>query len=209
MRYRGSDTALTIPSGTFDQVLTEFEAQHSARFGFISPQTTIILESIQLEAIGAAEQLSFNDTLDDSTDPLLGTFPTTMAGTTADTPFIDRQRVVPDTPIVGPAVLVEPNATTVIEPNWEGRITANGDLVIQRTSPHTPKSAVGTDVNPVQLEIFNNLFMNVAEQMGVVLENTAVSVNIKERLDFSCAIFDPTGELIANAGPTYQSISAQ
>ena len=199
LRYRGSDTALTIPSGTFDQVLHEFEAQHSARFGFISPQTTIILESIQLEAIGAAEQLSFNDTLDDSTDPLLGTFPTTMAGTTADTPFIDRQRVVPDTPIVGPAVLVEPNATTVIEPNWEGRITANGDLVIQRTSPHTLKSAVGTDVNPVQLEIFNNLFMNVAEQMGVVLENTAVSVNIKERLDFSCAIFDPTGELIANA----------
>ena len=199
LRYRGSDTALTIPSGTFDQVLHEFEAQHSARFGFISPQTTIILESIQLEAIGAAEQLSFNDTLDDSTDPLLGTFPTTMAGTTADTPFIDRQRVAPDTPIVGPTVLVEPNATTVIEPNWEGRITANGDLVIQRTSPHTPKSAVGTDVNPVQLEIFNNLFMNVAEQMGVVLENTAVSVNIKERLDFSCAIFDPTGELIANA----------
>ena len=199
LRYRGSDTALTIPSGTFDQVLHEFEAQHSARFGFISPQTTIILESIQLEAIGAVEQLSLNDTLDDSTDPLLGTFPTTMAGTTADTPFIDRQRVVPDTPIVGPAVLVEPNATTVIEPNWEGRITANGDLVIKRTSPHTPRSAVGTDVNPVQLEIFNNLFMNVAEQMGVVLENTAVSVNIKERLDFSCAIFDPTGELIANA----------
>ena len=199
MRYRGSDTALTIPSGTFDQILTEFEAQHSARFGFISPQTTIILESIQLEAIGLAEPLSFIETPDDSTDPILGTFPTTMAGTTADTPFIDRQRIVPATPIVGPAVLVEPNATTVIEPNWEGRITANGDLVIQRVSPHTPRSAVGTDVNPVQLEIFNNLFMNVAEQMGVVLENTAVSVNIKERLDFSCAIFDPTGELIANA----------
>ena len=199
LRYRGSDTALTIPSGSFDQILTEFEAQHSARFGFISPQTTIILESIQLEAIGVAEPLSFIETPDDSTDPILGTFPTTMAGTTADTPFIDRQRIVPDTPIAGPAVLVEPNATTVIEPNWEGRITANGDLVIQRVSPHTPRSAVGTDVNPVQLEIFNNLFMNVAEQMGVVLENTAVSVNIKERLDFSCAIFDPTGELIANA----------
>ena len=136
LRYRGSDTALTIPSGTFDQILTEFEAQHSARFGFISPQTTIILESIQLEAIGVAEPLSFIETPDDSTDPILGTFPTTMAGTTADTPFIDRQRVVPDTPIVGPAVLVEPNATTVIEPNWEGRITANGDLVIQLSLIH-------------------------------------------------------------------------
>ena len=199
LRYQGSDTALTVPSGSFDQVVANFEAQHSARFGFISPRTTIILESIQLEAIGAAEPLSFLETGDDSTDSLLGTFPTTMGGTTTDTPFIDRQRVLPDTPIVGPAVLVEPNATTVIEPNWEGRINSDGDLLIKRVSSQSHRSAVGTDVNPVQLEIFNNLFMNVAEQMGVVLENTAVSVNIKERLDFSCAIFDPSGELIANA----------
>ena len=199
LRYLGSDTALIIPSGTFDQVVTEFETQHSARFGFISPQTTIILESIQLEAIGVAEPLSFTETVDDSRDSLLGTFPTTMVGKTTDTPFIDRQRVTPDTPIIGPAVLVEPNATTVIEPNWEGRINADGDLVIKRVAPQSQRPAVGTDVNPVQLEIFNNLFMNIAEQMGVVLENTAVSVNIKERLDFSCAIFDPDGELIANA----------
>jgi 5-oxoprolinase (ATP-hydrolysing) len=122
-----------------------------------------------------------------------------MAGNTIDTPFLNRQDMTPDTPVVGPAVLVEPNATTVIEPNWEGRVSANGDLFIERVAPQTQRLAVGTDVNPVQLEIFNNLFMNIAEQMGVVLENTAVSVNIKERLDFSCAIFDPDGELIANA----------
>jgi 5-oxoprolinase (ATP-hydrolysing) len=122
-----------------------------------------------------------------------------MGDKTIDTPFLDRRNMAPDTPITGPAVLVEPNATTVIEPNWQGHVNADGDLFIERIASQNQQPAVGTSVNPVQLEIFNNLFMNIAEQMGVVLENTAVSVNIKERLDFSCAIFDPDGELIANA----------
>jgi len=199
LRYQGSDTALLAPAGTFDQVITAFESHHSARFGFTSPETPIIIEAIQLEAVGVAEPLSVSETITEPKNPLLGKFPTTMAGNTVDTPFLNRQDMTPDTPVVGPAVLVEPNATTVIEPNWEGRVGANGDLFIERVAPQTHRPAVGTDVNPVQLEIFNNLFMNIAEQMGVVLENTAVSVNIKERLDFSCAIFDPDGELIANA----------
>ncbi|MDP6863421.1 MAG: hydantoinase/oxoprolinase family protein, partial [Acidimicrobiales bacterium] len=199
LRYQGSDTALLAPAGTFDQVITAFESHHSARFGFTSPETPIIIEAIQLEAVGVAEPLSVSETITEPKNPLLGNFPTTMAGNTIDTPFLNRQDMTPDTPVVGPAVLVEPNATTVIEPNWEGRVGANGDLFIERVAPQTHRPAVGTDVNPVQLEIFNNLFMNIAEQMGVVLENTAVSVNIKERLDFSCAIFDPDGELIANA----------
>jgi len=199
LRYQGSDTALLAPAGTFDQVMTAFESHHSARFGFTSPETPIIIEAIQLEAVGVAEPLSVSETITEPKNPLLGKFPTTMAGNTVDTPFLNRQDMTPDTPVVGPAVLVEPNATTVIEPNWEGRVGANGDLFIERVAPQTHRPAVGTDVNPVQLEIFNNLFMNIAEQMGVVLENTAVSVNIKERLDFSCAIFDPDGELIANA----------
>ncbi|MED5293292.1 MAG: hydantoinase/oxoprolinase family protein, partial [Actinomycetota bacterium] len=199
LRYQGSDTALLAPAGTFDQVMTAFESHHSARFGFTSPETPIIIEAIQLEAVGVAEPLSVSETITEPKNPLLGKFPTTMAGNTVDTPFLNRQDMTPDTPVVGPAVLVEPNATTVIEPNWEGRVGANGDLFIERVAPQTHRPAVGTDVNPVQLEICNNLFMNIAEQMGVVLENTAVSVNIKERLDFSCAIFDPDGELIANA----------
>jgi len=199
LRYQGSDTALLVPAGTFDQVITAFETHHSARFGFTSPETPVIIEAIQLEAVGVAEPLSVSETITEHQNPLLGSFPTTMAGNTIDTPFLNRQDMTPDTPVVGPAVLVEPNATTVIEPNWEGRVSANGDLFIERVAPQTQRLAVGTDVNPVQLEIFNNLFMNIAEQMGVVLENTAVSVNIKERLDFSCAIFDPDGELIANA----------
>ena len=199
LRYQGSDTALLVPASTIDEVRTEFETHHTARFGFTSPQTPIIIESLQLEAVGLAEPLSVSETNSQHEDPLLGIFPTTMGDKTIDTPFLDRRNMAPDTPITGPAVLVEPNATTVIEPNWQGHVNADGDLFIERIASQNQQPAVGTSVNPVQLEIFNNLFMNIAEQMGVVLENTAVSVNIKERLDFSCAIFDPDGELIANA----------
>ncbi|MEC8975816.1 MAG: hydantoinase B/oxoprolinase family protein [Actinomycetota bacterium] len=199
LRYQGSDTALLISAGTIDEVTTAFELHHQTRFGFISPDTPVIIESIQLESVGLADQVSLTEPVSGAQDPMLGTFPTTMSGVQADTPFIDRQHLTPGTPIVGPAVLVEPNATTVIEPDWKGQITPNGDLMIERVATQTLRPSIGTDVNPVQLEIFNNLFMNIAEQMGVVLENTAVSVNIKERLDFSCAVFDPAGELIANA----------
>tara|TARA_B100001741_G_scaffold42895_1_gene31017 strand:+ start:368 stop:3976 length:3609 start_codon:yes stop_codon:yes gene_type:complete len=199
LRYRGSDTALLVPAGPYEQVLTDFEKQHSARFGFISQETPIIIESLQLEAIGKAPPLTITHHSGNSTDSLLSRHRVTMTGHTTDTPFIERQQIGSNEPITGPAVLVEPNATTVIEPDWEGRINANGDLLIERVVPFAQSSDISTDVDPVQLEIFNNLFMNVAEQMGVVLENTAVSVNIKERLDFSCAIFDPDGELIANA----------
>ena len=199
LRYQGSDTALLVPAGTNSDVKAAFETNHAARFGFTSPQTPIIIESLQLEAIGLAEPLSVSETDSQDEDPLLGIFPTTMSNKTIDTPFLNRQNLATDTPVTGPAVLVEPNATTVIEPNWQAQVKANGDLFIERIASQNQRPAVGTNVNPVQLEIFNNLFMNIAEQMGVVLENTAVSVNIKERLDFSCAIFDPDGELIANA----------
>ena len=199
LRYQGSDTALLVPAGTNSDVKAAFETNHAARFGFTSPQTPIIIESLQLEAIGLAEPLSVSETDSQDDDPLLGIFPTTMSNKTIDTPFLNRQNLATDTPVTGPAVLVEPNATTVIEPNWQAHVKANGDLFIERIASQNQRLAVGTNVNPVQLEIFNNLFMNIAEQMGVVLENTAVSVNIKERLDFSCAIFDPDGELIANA----------
>ena len=199
LRYQGSDTALLVQAGTNSDVKAAFETNHAARFGFTSPQTPIIIESLQLEAVGLAEPLSVSETDSQDEDPLLGIFPTTMNNKTIDTPFLNRQNLATDTPVTGPAVLVEPNATTVIEPNWQAQVKANGDLFIERIASQNQRPAVGTNVNPVQLEIFNNLFMNIAEQMGVVLENTAVSVNIKERLDFSCAIFDPDGELIANA----------
>ncbi|MEL6985924.1 MAG: hydantoinase B/oxoprolinase family protein, partial [Actinomycetota bacterium] len=134
----------------------------------------------------------------------LGRHPVRMAGVTTDTPFHHRQSLVAGQPIDGPAVIVEETGTTVVEPGWQAVATDIGDLVLTRVVANVgseDEAASGTTgaVDPIKLEIFNNLFMNVAEQMGVVLENTAVSVNIKERLDFSCAIFDPAGDLVANA----------
>ena len=108
-------------------------------------------------------------------------------------------RCAPAPPIDGPAIIAEKNATTVVEPGWQARLTAAGPIELQRVVPRATQHAIGTEADPVMLEVFNNLFMNIAEQMGLRLQNTAYSVNIKERLDFSCALFDAAGELIANA----------
>jgi 5-oxoprolinase (ATP-hydrolysing) len=125
--------------------------------------------------------------------------PVVFNGTEVPTPFVARNAMKPGTVLDGPAVVVEDTATTVVEPGWRATVNDLGDLVLERVVALPVRAAVGTTVDPVQLEIFNNLFMNIAEQMGLVLENTAASVNIKERLDFSCAVFDPGGDLIANA----------
>ena len=115
------------------------------------------------------------------------------------TPFYRREDLAVGTTIQGPAIILDPTSTIVIESGWQGTITADNNIVLDRYLARKERAAIGTEVDPVMLEIFNNLFMSVAEQMGLVLENTAESVNIKERLDFSCAIFDPEGALIANA----------
>jgi 5-oxoprolinase (ATP-hydrolysing) len=122
-----------------------------------------------------------------------------MAGAWHDTPVIDRAAMRPGDRVDGPAIVVERTGTVVIEPGWQAELTPRLDLVLSRVVALPRRVAIGTDVDPVMLEIFNNLFMSIAEQMGSVLEKTAFSVNIKERLDFSCAIFDTEGELIANA----------
>ena len=122
-----------------------------------------------------------------------------MNGKLEKTIFYNRDNIKPNEKISGPAVIIEPTSTFIIEPGWEAILKDSKDLILTRTQKALRQNAIGTSVDPIMLEIFNNLFMNVAEQMGMVLENTASSVNIKERLDFSCAIFSPTGELVANA----------
>ncbi|MDJ0771203.1 MAG: hydantoinase B/oxoprolinase family protein [Ilumatobacter sp.] len=199
LRYAGSDTTLHVADGDLAELTRRFEATHLGRFGFTSRDRDLIVESIQVEAVGSAAAVDLSGVAAASGEPRLGTHPTSMGGRWDDTPFWDRAALRPGALVDGPAVLVESTATTVIEPGWQGRVTANGDLILERVEPLEKTAAIGTDVDPVQLEIFNNLFMNVAEQMGVVLSNTAASVNIKERLDFSCAVFDATGDLIANA----------
>jgi 5-oxoprolinase (ATP-hydrolysing) len=203
LRYRGSDTALHVPAGDVDAVSAAFETLHRARFGFTSPETPLIVESIQLETVGSAGTGMSSVTKPSAEAAEDGTainaFPVTFDGESVPTPFVGRESMAVGSTLAGPAVILEATGTTVIEPDWQAAVNDLGDLVLERTVPRPERSAIGTSVDPVQLEIFNNLFMNIAEQMGVVLENTAASVNIKERLDFSCAVFDPGGDLIANA----------
>ena len=199
LRYQGSDTAMHVADGSLAAVVAEFERVHLARFGFVTGTTPLIIESVQVEAIGLSDATLEHHQRTPASDQAPPRRPVVMAGTEAPTPFIKRTGLDPTTPIPGPAVLLEATGTTIVEPGWEATALDNGDLVLRRVVPLDPTVAIGTAVDPVQLEIFNNLFMNIAEQMGLVLENTAFSVNIKERLDFSCAIFDEGGDLIANA----------
>ena len=208
---------------TADEVATAFATAHRTRFGFSPPgaansATALVVDALHIEARGRAVDPPPATPPADDRDALLATHTTYMsAGGTHigdeplrndpsphscapyDTPFWDRTALAPGAVMAGPAVVVEPNATTVVEPGWQGTITDRGDLVLERVTARPSSVAIGTTVDPVQLEIFNNLFMNIAEQMGVVLEHTAVSVNIKERRDFSCALFDLEGRLVANA----------
>ena len=200
VRYRGSDTSLEVPAGTLDDVTRGFAAAHMARFGFLSPETPLDVESMQVEVVGHSHEVPLGLPPVAAADPRpMGSYETYVDGRWVDTPFFDRAAIPAGHPVDGPAVIIEPTSTAVVEPGWQAVITPSGDLVMERVVPLPRRASIGTDADPVRLEIFNNMFMNIAEQMGLVLENTAVSVNIKERLDFSCALFDPQGDLIANA----------
>ncbi|MEA3291887.1 MAG: hydantoinase B/oxoprolinase family protein, partial [Pseudomonadota bacterium] len=200
LRYAGSDTALLVGFGKPDTLREVFEQQHRMRFGFISPEKPLIVESIEVETVSPAKPPAVQHAVGRKT----ATRPAAVCrcyldGAWQETPLHQRSELPPETPLPGPAVILDPTATTVVEPGWQAKLAAAGDLVLERYLPLPERKAIGTDVDPVMLEIFNNLFMSIAEQMGLVLENTAASVNIKERLDFSCAIFDASGALVANA----------
>lgn len=200
LRYQGSDSAQAVNFAEFDKLKGDFEDLHRARFGFISPEKSLIVESIQME-VSCANELSGAERNREGakTTDVSATLDVVMAGELQKTPFLYRDSIATNELVNGPAVIIESTSTIVVEPGWQAVIKANNDLVLERVEILHRVSAIGTDVDPVMLEIFNNLFMNVAEQMGTVLENTASSVNIKERLDFSCALFSPIGDLVANA----------
>ncbi len=204
LRYRGSDTALLVDFGELPTVQSDFESAHRRRFGFATPDKPLVVEAAQVEAVGGGG--AHEDPL---TEPAGGRTPeqipavarhqAVFSGDEQDTPVYDRAALLPGDRLDGPALIAEANSTTVVEPGWRASVNERLHLILERVDPLPKRVAVGTDVDPVMLEIFNNLFMSVAEQMGSVLENTAYSVNIKERLDFSCAVFDHHGDLIANA----------
>ncbi len=201
LRYEGTDTALETDFASPTDMRRAFEKAHRQRFGFVFDDRPVIIESIQAEALGGGA--AAGETARSLTGATAGAPMSTCRIYSGDrwheAPVHDRARLRPGMRVTGPALIIEPNSTIVIEPGWRGRITTHDHLLLERTGAREQRRAIGTRADPVMLEIFNNLFMNIAEQMGLTLANTAYSVNIKERLDFSCAIFDAEGALVANA----------
>ena len=202
LRYDGTDAALIVDDADHAGLLRRFEAAHRHRFGFVMPDNPLVVEAVSVEVIGHTDQPEETEhPVSPRTTPLTPKARVRLYadGAWRDAPVYDRDDLQPGDALDGPALIIEPNSTTSVEPGWRAELTGKHHLVMNRFTAKTRDNAIGTEVDPVMLEVFNNLFMSVAEQMGARLENTAYSVNIKERLDFSCAVFDPDGNLVANA----------
>ncbi len=206
VRYEGSDAALVVPFGALQAIVAGFEAAYLQRYSFLMQGKELVVEAVSVEAVLAggapaepvhalhpARQVPRTDTVRMFTGGADG------LAAWHDCALIVRADLRPGDVVPGPAIIAEQNATTVVEPGWVATLTEREHLLLRRAVPRALQHAAGTTVDPVLLEVFNNLFMNIAEQMGLQLQNTAYSVNIKERLDFSCALFDAEGQLIANA----------
>ncbi|TGD41567.1 5-oxoprolinase [Pseudotabrizicola sediminis] len=197
LRYDGSHQPLEVAFGEAAGMQAAFEAAHRARFGFASPERAVLFEMLAVEAIGDGAALPASAAPQGLSGPISTEW--VWVGDWTEVPLYDRAQLPEATQITGPAILREATGTVVVEPGWQARVDGAGNLILERTEVLTRAHAVGTHADPVLLEVFNNLFMSVADQMGATLANTAWSVNIKERLDFSCAIFDAQGDLVANA----------
>ncbi|MEO1649631.1 MAG: hydantoinase B/oxoprolinase family protein, partial [Pseudomonadota bacterium] len=203
IRYEGTDTALQVMLDKPDIMRREFETEHLKRFGFVSPEKSIVVAAIEVEAAGGGFGMSRLESGDlGTTDRRPATASDQIrffsGGAWHDAMVILRDDLTVGHVVTGPALVIEANQTVVVEPGWELAVAATNDLILQRIEARS-REAVGEEADPVLLEVFNNLFMSIAEQMGEALRNTAQSVNIKERLDFSCAVFDADGQLVANA----------
>jgi 5-oxoprolinase (ATP-hydrolysing) len=201
IRYAGTDTALTVDAATLPAMQRAFEKAHKARFGFIDRNKQLVIEAVSVEAVGGGAK--FNEKAARRSKSALPKparrtqFFSNGAWHKAN--VYTRDQLKPGSKVKGAAIIIEPHQTIVVEPGWQAELTAKNHLVLTRTKVLKRTHAIGTHADPVMLEVFNNLFMSIAEQMGVSLQNTAYSVNIKERLDFSCAVFAHDGTLVANA----------
>lgn len=192
LRFAGSDSLLAIPCEAPAQMDAAFRQLHRQRFGYSDAEGAIIVEALSVEARGVSGGLAAVSGIPETTAPTAALLP-------GDWPVMARPALAAGEIVEGPLLIIDPGSTTVVEEGWQARLAHEGSLILTRAIPLTRERAAGTAVDPVRLEIFNNLFMAIAEEMGVVLQSTATSVNIKERLDFSCALFDASGALIANA----------
>jgi len=201
IKYGGTDAPLEVAFGSVEELRADFEAAHRRRYGFIVPEKPMIVDAISAEAIGRppATPDEAAAACDRPAAAPCGHTALWADGQWHHAPVFTRADLAVTQTIEGPAVILEPTSTTIVEPGWLSRLTAAGNLELERHGAVVRGMAPGTRADPVMLEIFNNLFMSIAEQMGSTLEKTSHSVNIKERLDFSCALFDRGGNLIANA----------
>jgi 5-oxoprolinase (ATP-hydrolysing) len=202
LRYEGTDSAIVVPFTDAASMQAAFEQAYKRRYSFLMPSRALVVEAVSVEAIGRSDAPGEQAAEPDSggARPEPGeTVRMYSGGAWRDTGVHLREVLRPGDIVRGPAIIAEANATTVVEPGWQAEVTRYNHLVLTRVEALPERRAIGTTADPVMLEIFNNLFMSIAEQMGLRLQNTAYSVNIKERLDFSCAIFDASGNLVANA----------
>ncbi len=204
LRYDGTDTAIAVARDNEEAMRAAFADAHKKQFGFVF-EKPLIIEALELEAVGGGakveEQTADLDEIERAAKSQTSVF---TNGVRVDAGVFVRADLVPGNRILGPALIIEDHQTIVVEPGWEAAINALDHIILTRITPLPRQVAIGTGkdgvgADPVMLEVFNNLFMSIAEQMGVTLQNTAYSVNIKERLDFSCAVFNAQGQLVANA----------
>ncbi|MEU6659522.1 hydantoinase B/oxoprolinase family protein [Streptomyces sp. NPDC046821] len=198
LRYDGTDTTLTVELTDPDAMRAAFEERHRATYSFTLDRP-LVVEALSVEATGLTAPPDLSALAPRPTAPFApGTARLHTGGAWRDVPLHRRDRLPPGESVAGPAIIAESGSTTVVDDGWRAAVTDDGHLIMERATV-TESSDLGTAADPVLLEVFNNLFMSIAEQMGARLESTSQSVNIKERLDFSCALFDPDGNLVANA----------
>ena len=202
LRYEGTDSALVVQFDDVASMQAQFEQAYKRRYSFLMPSRALVVEAVSVEAIGQSDappEQPVGATAQDAAPAPQENVRMYSGARWHETGIYARRTLQPGHVVRGPAIIAEDNATTIVEPGWQAQVTPYNHLVLQRVEALPERRAIGTTADPVMLEIFNNLFMSIAEQMGLRLQNTAYSVNIKERLDFSCAIFDHDGNLVANA----------
>jgi len=199
LRLDGTDSLIEVPHGPLPQMKAAFERGYRERFGFLG-EAALVAEMIRVEAVlPSGEDARLDWPLPPVSAPPLETRTVFMAGAPHETPLYDRAALAAGFETDGPAIIVDAVSTTIVEPGWRARVDDLANLILTRHAPRTEARASGTAADPVRLEIMGGLFMAIAEEMGAALQHSASSVNIRERLDFSCALFDARGNLVANA----------
>ncbi|WP_186391095.1 MULTISPECIES: hydantoinase B/oxoprolinase family protein [unclassified Pannonibacter] len=200
LRYEGTDTPLPVLLASPAEMMAAFEDAHRKQFGFAYENKPVVVEALEVESSGGGAGITEPDhPLTEGTPEPARTTRVYASGQWHEAGVYLRAGLKPGMKVPGPALVIEPHATIVVEPGWQAEINVKDHVILRRVVPLERSAAIGTHADPVMLEVFNNLFMSIAEQMGLTLQNTAYSVNIKERLDFSCAVFDRNGALVANA----------